>query len=67
MTNPMNEITLEEALKPFWEEQDRFYETNKHLTMRQLLESMEGRKYNFTDADITTYAPVVFHDLSKTF
>jgi hypothetical protein len=56
----MNEITLgtsteprrgegsplEEALKPFWETQDRFYENNKHLTMRQLVEKIEGRPYD---------------------
>jgi hypothetical protein len=60
----MNEITLEAALKPFWEEQDRFYEKNKQLTMRQLLEKLEGRKFDFSDEEITSHAPIVFHDLS---
>jgi hypothetical protein len=56
----MNEITLEEALKPFWEIQDRFYEDNKHLTMRQLVEKIEGRPYDSVEYRHEPPTPILF-------
>jgi hypothetical protein len=55
--------TLEEALKSTWEAKDRFYEENKHLTTKQFIEKIEGRKYDFTDEDIAPQV-LVFRDLS---
>ena len=64
MMNIQNETMLEKALKSTWEAKERFYEENKHLTTKQLIEKIEGRKYNFTDKDIRPHAPIIFHDLS---
>jgi hypothetical protein len=62
--NTQNDGILEEALKSTWEAKDRFYEENKHLTTKQFIEKIEGRKYNFTDEDIAPHVPIVFRDLS---
>jgi hypothetical protein len=44
----MNEETmLEKALKSTWEMDERFYQANKGLTMQQIVEKIEGRKFNF--------------------
>ena len=42
----MNESVLEKALKPIWEAKERFYEENKNLTIRQILEKVEGRPFS---------------------
>ncbi|MDR3283986.1 MAG: hypothetical protein LBS97_02270 [Treponema sp.] len=44
----MNESLLERALQSTWEAKERFYEENKGLTIRQILEKLEGRHANFT-------------------
>jgi hypothetical protein len=38
--------SLEKALKETWENKEKFYEDNKNLTIIEILEKIEGRKFN---------------------
>jgi chromatin remodeling complex protein RSC6 len=38
--------SLEKALRETWKNKEKFYEDNKHLSIREILEKIEGRKYS---------------------
>jgi hypothetical protein len=38
--------SLEHALKETWEKKEKFYEDTKGLTMIEILEKIEGKKFN---------------------
>jgi hypothetical protein len=38
--------SLEYALKETWEKKEKFYEDTKGLTMIEILEKIEGKKFN---------------------
>jgi hypothetical protein len=42
MTNDI----LENALKEIWEMKDKFYEDNKNLSVKEIIEKIENKKYN---------------------
>ena len=37
--------TLEKALKETWENKEKFYEDTKHLSIMQIIEKIEGKKF----------------------
>ena len=37
--------SLEEALKETWKNKEKFYEDNKNLSIREILEKIEGKKF----------------------
>ena len=41
MTNNL----LEKALKEIWENKEKFYEDTKHLTIMEIIEKIEGKKF----------------------
>jgi hypothetical protein len=42
----MMNSALENALKENWEKKEKFYEDTKDLTMIEILEKIEGKKFN---------------------
>ena len=41
----MTNNSLERALKETWENKEKFYEDTKHLTIMEIIEKIEGRKF----------------------
>ena len=37
--------SLEKALSETWKNKEKFYEDNKHLSIREILEKIEGKKF----------------------
>ena len=37
--------SLEKALKETWENKKKFYEDTKHLTIMEIIEKIEGKKF----------------------
>jgi hypothetical protein len=42
----MTNNILENALKETWDIKDNFYEKNKHLSLKEIILKIEGKKYN---------------------
>jgi len=38
--------SLEKALKETWEKKEKFYEDTKHLSIMEIIEKIEGKKFN---------------------
>ncbi|MDR1936732.1 MAG: hypothetical protein LBS49_14365 [Candidatus Accumulibacter sp.] len=38
--------SLENALKETWEKKEKFYEDTKNLTIMEIMEKIEGKKFN---------------------
>ena len=38
--------SLEKALKETWENKEKFYEDTKHLSIMEIIEKIEGKKFN---------------------
>jgi hypothetical protein len=58
----MNESTLEKALKPVWKAKERFYEENRDLTIKQIIEKIEGNHFISAAHYQNPCIPVVFHN-----
>jgi hypothetical protein len=39
--------SLEKALTETWENKERFYEATKHLSVKEILEKIEGKRFKF--------------------
>jgi hypothetical protein len=37
--------SLEKALKETWKNKEKFYEANKHLSIMEIIEKIEGKKF----------------------
>ena len=37
--------SLEKALKDTWENKEAFYQKNKHLSIKEIIEKIEGKKF----------------------
>jgi len=40
---------LEETLKETWEKKEKFYEDTKYLTIMEIIEKVEGKKFRLKD------------------
>jgi hypothetical protein len=41
----MTNSSIEKALEETWRNKEKFYESNKHLTIREIIEKIEGKKF----------------------
>jgi hypothetical protein len=44
--------SLEKALSETWKNKELFYESTKHLSIREILEKIEGKKFKFKEAPV---------------
>ena len=42
----MKSNSLEKALKETWKNKEKFYEDTKHLSIMEIIEKIEGKKFN---------------------
>jgi hypothetical protein len=49
----MTNSSIEKALKETWEMKEKFYEDTKGLSMIEILEKIEGKKFNLKNKDKT--------------
>ena len=51
--------SIERALKETWEKKEKFYEDTKGLSMIEILEKIEGKKFNLKIKDKKNPEPVL--------
>ncbi|GHV86001.1 hypothetical protein AGMMS50230_16090 [Spirochaetia bacterium] len=54
----MTNSPLENALKETWEKKEKFYEDTKGLSMIEILEKIEGKKFNLKHKNKKLLEPV---------
>ena len=43
--------TLEKALEETWKNKEKFYEDTKHMSIMEILEKIEGKKFNIKNTE----------------
>ena len=43
--------SLEKALEETWKNKEKFYEDTKHMSIMEILEKIEGRKFNIEETE----------------
>ena len=46
--------SLEKALEETWKNKEKFYEDTKHMSIMEILEKIEGKKFNIKNAEEKT-------------
>jgi hypothetical protein len=57
----IKETMLEKALKSTWEMDDRFHQKYKDMTMKQIVEDLEGKHFNFINEYREPCVPINLH------